>query len=99
MRGRREVLAEPMAHMRTAKRQEQSPAHDVPDVPRTTPGWRGRVPAEERCAAAHATGLTHGTGVWKISLRVLGGQLRAAWTNRQEGQLVLRYCIPYRRME
>ena len=60
--GRREVLAAAVARMRAAKRQEQSPAHGVPDVPRTTQGWRGRGPAQERHGAAHAPELTRGGG-------------------------------------
>ena len=58
-----------MAHMRAAKRQEQSPAHGVPDVPRTTQGWRGRGLAEERNGAPHVTELTRGA----IRLVVNGG--------------------------
>ena len=51
------------SRMRAAERQEQSPAHGVPDVPRATQGWRGRGPAQECDGAAHAPELTRG-GDW-----------------------------------
>ena len=54
------MLAAAVARMHAAKRQEQSPAHGVPDVPRATQGWRGRGPAQERDGAAHAPELTRG---------------------------------------
>ena len=56
------MLAAAMARMRAAERQEQSPAHGLPDVPRATQGWRGRGPAQERDGAAHAPKLTRGGG-------------------------------------
>ena len=52
------MLAAAVARMRTAKRQEQSPAHGVPNVPSRAQGWFGRGPAEERRAAAIVAGLS-----------------------------------------
>ena len=52
------MLAAAVARMRTAKRQEQTPAHGVPNVPSRTQGWFGRGPAEERRAAAIVAGLS-----------------------------------------
>ena len=55
--GRREVLAAALARIRAGKRREQSPAHEVPDVPSRAQGWLRGSLAEERYADANATGL------------------------------------------
>ena len=54
------MLAAAVARMRTAKRQEQSPAHGVPYVPSRAQGWFSRGPAEERRATAAVAGLMRG---------------------------------------
>ena len=70
------MLAAAVARMRTAKRQEQTPAHGVPNVPSRAQGWFGRGPAEERRAAATVAGLMRGA----LPPSSYGAPELASWT-------------------
>ena len=72
------MLAAAVARMRTAKRQEQSPAHGVPNVPSRAQGWFSRGPAEERRVAATVAGLMRGV----LPPSSYGAPELISWTRR-----------------